>query len=130
MPSQTFNFAFTPVYRALALPFGVTPTRSTVSVSATDLIVRYGPWRVETVRSNIADVEMTGPYHLVKTAGPARLSFADRGLTFASNAERGVCITFLEPIVGADPRGMIRSPNLTLTVEDCAALLETLARTG
>ena len=49
------------------------------------LIARFGPWQVQTALDNIADVSITGPYTFVKTAGPAHLSLADRGLTFATN---------------------------------------------
>ena len=37
-----------------------------------------------------------------KTAGP-RLAITDRGLTFATNGERGVRIDFRTPVPGLDP---------------------------
>jgi hypothetical protein len=60
---------------------------------------------------------VTGPYGFVKTAGPAHLSFADRGLTLATNGDRGLCIRFVEPVAGIDPWGRIRHPGVTVTVE-------------
>ena len=58
-----------------------------------------------------------------KTAGPARLGITDRGLTFASNGDRGVCINFHSPVPGI---GRIRHPELTVTVLDVDALLNAL----
>jgi hypothetical protein len=83
---------------------------------------------VRTPTSNIARVEVTGPYAFLKTAGPARLGITDRGLTFASNGERGVCITFHSPVPGIDPFGRIRHPDLTVTVLDVDGLMKALAR--
>ena len=77
--------------------------------------------------SNITAVELTGPYRFHRTAGPARYSLADRGLTFATNGDRGVCITFREPIAGLEPTGRLLHPNLTLTVADCEGLAHALA---
>jgi hypothetical protein len=41
-------------------------------------------------------------------AGPARLSLADRGLTFATTTRTGLCITFRSPVPGIDPWGIFR----------------------
>ena len=79
-----FAFAFTPAYQAAALPFGITPWTAWVEVSE-DLHVRFGPWSLTTPVSNIAGTDITGDYAFVKIAGPAHLSFADRGVTFATN---------------------------------------------
>jgi hypothetical protein len=125
---RTFDFAFAPSHRRAARLFGVTPDRAIVTVTDREFCVRYGPWFVATSRENIVDVRITGPYRWFKTAGPARLGITDRGLTFASNRERGVELHFREPIVGIEPTGRLRHPNLTLTVADCTALAELLAR--
>jgi hypothetical protein len=63
-----------------------------------------------------------------KVLGPPHLSFRDRGLTFATNQERGVCVRFHEPVAGIDPRGWIRHPGLTVTVEDPEALIAAIER--
>ncbi len=126
MEYMEFPFAFASAYLRLSRPFGVTPATSQVSVAGPDLSVRFGPWRISTVLGNIAHVEITGPYRFIKTAGPARLSVADRGLTFATNNERGVCLAFHRPIRGGEPTGLLRHPNLTLTVADCDALIQAL----
>ncbi|MCT7661142.1 hypothetical protein [Mycobacterium deserti] len=126
MTTQRFVFRFSQAYRLAALPFGVAPSRCEVCIDDGRIGVRFGWWRVETTRDNIVDVAITGPYSFVKTAGPAHLSFADRGLTFASNGERGVCMEFRRPVPGIDPTGLIRHPNLTVTVADCDGLAAAL----
>ncbi len=70
------------------------------------------------VTHNVIGWELSGPYAFAKTAGPARLSFADKGLTFATNHRAGVCLKFATPIRGIDPLGLIRHPGLTLTPAD------------
>ncbi|WP_428343010.1 hypothetical protein [Mycobacterium sp.] len=127
MTDQTFRFRFSPAYQLAALPFGVTPSRCVVTVGAGRLLARFGSWRVAFELNNIADVDVTGPYQFVKTAGPARLSLADRGLTFASNSDRGVFVSLRKPVPGIEPTGLIRHPNLTLTVADCYGLIQALA---
>jgi hypothetical protein len=124
MPTR-FPFRFDPTYRRLARLFGVTPERAWVELSEEALEARYGPWSVRTPVHNIAGAEVTGPYSFFKTAGPPRLAITDRGLTFASNADRGVCITFRSPVAGI---GRIRHPELTVTVLDVDGLAEALAR--
>ncbi len=86
------------------------------------LDVRFGPWRLSTPLENVSDAAVTGPYALWKTAGPARLAVTDRGLTFATNGARGVRISFRRPVRGIEPLGVIRHPELTVTVADVAAL--------
>jgi hypothetical protein len=108
----------------------VTPDRAWVDLGEDELEARYGPWRVRTPMSNIAGVDVTGPYSLLKTAGPARLAITDRGLTFASNRDRGVCISFRSPVAGIDPFGGMRHPELTVTVLDVDGLVKALAARG
>jgi hypothetical protein len=129
MARHTFRFAFALPYRVAALPFGVTPATARVVVDE-DLRVTFGPWRLRTPLANIAGVEVTGPYSLIKTAGPAHLSFSDRGLTFATNGRRGVCVRFDEPVRGIEPTGRLRHPGVTLTVADVEGLATLLRRRG
>lgn len=121
-------FRFDRSYLRLARLFGVTPDRAWVDVGRDELDARFGRWRVRTPLSNIAGAEVTGPYAYLKTAGPARLSVTDRGLTFATNGDRGVCISFQSPVTGIDRSGRIRHPELTVTVLDVDGLLRELAR--
>ena len=127
MPTR-FPFRFDSAYRRLAWLFGVTPERAWVDLGEEELEARYGPWRVRTPVRNIAAAEVSGPYAFLKTAGPARLAITDRGLTFASNGDRGVRITFHSPVPGIDPFGRIRHPEFTVTVLDVDGLVEALAR--
>lgn len=124
---SSFRFRFDPAYRAAALLFGVMPATASVVVEGDELRARFGPWRVRTPSSNIAGTEVSGPYSFVKTAGPAHLSFTDRGVTFATNGERGLCIRFREPVRALDPTGRLRHPGLTVTVDDVEGLAAALA---
>ena len=118
MDAQRFPFAFDPTYRRLSRPFGVTPESAWVEVGADQFRARFGRWRVTTPLTNVVGAEVTGPYALVKTAGPARLAITDRGLTFATNGHRGVRVDFRTPVTGVDPWRLIKHPELTVTVED------------
>jgi hypothetical protein len=81
---------------------------------------------VRTPLSNVVGAEITGPYSFAKVAGPAHLSFKDRGLTFATTTKRGVCIRFREPVKGISPFGLVRHPALTVTVRPAEELVQAL----
>ncbi|MET0864507.1 MAG: hypothetical protein ABWZ98_09245 [Nakamurella sp.] len=130
MTARAFTFDFDDRYRRFGAVFGISPDSSLVTVADASLTARFGPWLLTTELTNIADAELTGPYSLLKTIGPARLSIADRGLTFASNNRRGVCLRFHRRVPGIDPTGTIKHPNLTVTVRDCAGLLAALNMVG
>lgn len=121
-----YAFRWEPLYRWAALPFGVTPANAWVEVDDRSLTIRFGPWKLHTALANVASCEQSGDYALVKTAGPARLSLVDRGVTFATNHERGLCIRFVEPVPAIDPLGRIEHPGATVTVQDVDALAEHL----
>jgi hypothetical protein len=123
---ERFDFHFDAAYRLAARPFGITPARAWVQVDDQHLVASYGPWRLRTTRANISRVEITGPYRFYRTAGPARLGVTDAGLTFASNGERGVLISFYERVPAIDPLGLIRHPELTVTVADVNGLVRAL----
>jgi hypothetical protein len=125
---RRFEFRFTPLYRLLALPFGVTASTSEVRVDATHLRIRFGPWRVRTPLRNVRSTTVTRSFSLLKSAGPAHLSFADFGMTCATNGEQGLCIRFREPVRGMEPFGALRHPAVTVTVEDGKQLARVLKR--
>ena len=127
---MTFDFSFDSLHRAFALPFGVTPGNARVDVEGGRLAARFGLWRVDTPVTNVAGTEVTGPYSALKTIGPAHLSLADRGLTFSTNARRGLCIRFHEPVRGLAPTDRLRHPALTVTVADVDGLAAALAEAG
>ncbi|MFL6138753.1 MAG: hypothetical protein ACJ74O_13260 [Frankiaceae bacterium] len=126
MTPQAFPFRWTTAYRVLALPFGVTPGNARVVVDDVNIEARFGPWLVRSVLTNVASVEASGPYSLPRTAGPAHLSLADRGLTFATNPRAGACIRFRTPVPGIEPTGRLLHPGLTVTVEDVDGLIALL----
>jgi hypothetical protein len=121
-----FDLAFEPAYRRLARPLRVTPETAWVEVGDRTFEARFGPWRVLTPLANVKDAEVTGPYAFWKTAGPARLAITDRGLTFATNGNRGVRIEFEQPVTGLDPLGILRHPELTVTVANVEGLANLL----
>jgi hypothetical protein len=123
----TFDFSFDLVHRAFGLPFGITPRTAGVEVEGDRLLARFGLWRLSTSLDNVEGTEVTGPYSPFKTIGPAHLSVADRGLTFATNARRGLCIRFREPVPAIEPTGRLRHPGLTVTVADVDGLAAALA---
>lgn len=120
--TDRFSFAFDSRYAVPARLLGVRPDSAWVEVTDERITARFGPWKVETERSNVAEVSTSGPYSIPKTIGPAHLSFRDRGLTFATNPHAGACLQFREPVRGIDPLGLIRHPGLTVTVEHPDAL--------
>ncbi|GAA2150678.1 hypothetical protein GCM10009844_31910 [Nocardioides koreensis] len=121
-----FPFRFDPTYRLPALVFGIVPATAWVEVDDQELRARFGPWSLRTPRSNISSATETGGFSFVKTAGPAHLSFTDRGVTFATNGARAVCVQFHSPVRAIDPTGRIRHPGATFTVADPPALLAAL----
>lgn len=124
--SQRFPFAFTPGYRYAGWPFGVRPSTTYVDVSPSELRISFGPWRLLTPRTNVRAVDVSGGYSFLKTAGPAHLSLADRGVTFATNPDRGLCIAFERSVRAIEPTGRILHPAATVTVEDVDGLAAAL----
>ena len=117
-----FAFQFDPSYERLSKLFGVTPENAWVEVGDELFEAYFGRWRVRTPITNITTVEVTGPYRFWKTAGPARLGVTDLGLTFATNGDRGVLVTFRDKVPGMEPTGRMKHPELTVTVEDIDGL--------
>jgi hypothetical protein len=125
---ERFEFAWAPVYRTAARLFGVTPSSAWVEIADAELEARFGAWKVRTPLANVDAVAVTGPYRFVKTAGPARLGITDRGLTFASNGDRGVRISFKSAVRGIARTDLLRHPELTVTVADPERLVELLTK--
>lgn len=125
---ERFEFAFSRAYRLPALAVGVTPATAYVGVAGDRLTVRFGPWRLETALDNVAGHELTGGFAFVRTAGPPHLSLADRGVSFCTNADRALCLRFVEPVRVLDPTGRLRHPGATVTVADPARLAAALDR--
>ncbi|GAA4114968.1 hypothetical protein GCM10022415_11190 [Knoellia locipacati] len=113
---RRFDFAFAPAYRLPAMLFGIRPETAWVDVGDDELRVRFGPWRLTTALENITGCEESGGFAWIKTAGPPHLSLTDRGVTFATNGDRALCVTFRDPVPGIDPTRTIKHPGATLTV--------------
>ncbi len=126
--THRFPFRFDRRYRVLGLPFGVTAATTAVELDDDELRVRFGPWRLRTPVANLADVSTSGGYALLKTAGPPHLSFSDRGISFATNGDRGACVSFHEPVGGIEPTGRLRHPGATLTVADVDGFVAAVRR--
>jgi len=112
-----FEMAFDPRFRLPLAALGVNPATAHVTLTPGRLVACFGPWVCRTAPSNVGAVSLTGPYHWYRAIGP-RLSLADHGLTFGTTATGGVCLQLRDPVPGIDPIGLIRHPNLTLTVAD------------
>ena len=125
-----FPFRFAATYRLPALAAGVTPMTAYVEVGESELVVRFGLWRLRTELTNIAGAQRTGGFAYLKTAGPPHLSFTDKGVTFATNGEDAVCVRFHDPVTVLDPTGRVRHPGATMTVADPEALLARLDLRG
>ncbi len=124
---EYFPFAAPPrtgLARMLRL-VGLPRPRDGVRVDDARLEAVFGPWRVATTIGNVAAADVGGPYTEWKALG-ARLSLADRGLTFGTNATSGVCIRFREPVPGIEPSGLLRHPGLTVTVAQPQLLVHRL----
>ena len=115
---QRFEFAYEGGVGRIARVLRLDERRAFVELSATELVARLGPWRVSTPLSNITALSITGPYASWKVVAVPHLSFADRGLTFGTNARRGVCIGFRDPVPGMEPTARLRHPGLTVTLSD------------
>jgi hypothetical protein len=111
-----FDRRFAPIWGAL----GARPGRDGVRVTDDELEASYGHFSFSTPLHNVAGGHITERYRWYTAVG-VRLSFADDGLTFGTNRDRGVCIHFHEPI----PKVVGRRDHsaVTVTVEDCEGLV-------
>jgi hypothetical protein len=129
-PTQTLRFPF--AFERRVLPFslfaGVLPLTSGVELDADSLRIRFGVWSLTTPLDNVADVSLTGPYQLLRVAGPPHLSLRDTGITFATNTRRGVCVAFHEPVPAALPVPLLRHKAATITVVEPEAFADALRR--
>ncbi|HEY8547365.1 MAG TPA: hypothetical protein VIL36_20025 [Acidimicrobiales bacterium] len=103
------------------------PNTAHVEIGDGELHVRFGLWSLRTPVANVASTEVTGPYRWWKVAGPARLSLADGGVTFATTTRKGLCIQFREPVPAALPKELLHHRSVTVTVADPETLAAALA---
>ena len=114
---ETFEFAFAERYRPMLRLIGVTPNTALVTVGDDELRVRFGSWRLHTPLTNVEGFERSGDYQWFKAIG-ARGSFADKGVTFGTNTDAGVCVRFADPVPALLPGGLMAHPGMTVTVAD------------
>ncbi len=122
--SQMFRYAFDAKLAPFWAPFGARPSKDGVTISDDDLFVASFGWlRVETPLANVDGAHVTTGYRWWTAAG-ARMSFADDGLTFGTNTDRGVCVHFKTKV----PSRLRRSGHsaLTVTVADVDGLVAAL----
>ena len=75
---EQFEFVFDSQFRPFLALIGVTPVTPHATLTAEQLVARFGPWTCETPIDNVRYVCCTGPYHWYKAIGPCG-SFVDRG---------------------------------------------------
>ena len=124
--SQVFRYAIDLKLAPFWAPFGVRPSKDGVTLTDDGrLLATFGLLRIETPLSNIDDAHVTRGYRWWTAAG-ARLSAADDGLTFGTNADGGVCVHFRERV----PSVLRRRGHsaLTVTVADLDGLASVLNR--
>ena len=126
----TFPFAIDPALTPIGRLFGVVTERTDVQVDDEEFVAHFGIWSMRVPLTNVAGTTVTGPYQRWRVAGGPRLSLADRGLTFATTTERGLCIRFVAPMPAPWPGGVPRVTALTVTVADPEGLAEMLATAG
>jgi hypothetical protein len=114
---ETFEFAFAQRYRPILRLLGVTPNTALVTVGDDELRVRFGRWRLSTPIDNVVGLERSGDYRWYKAIG-ARGSLADKGVTFGTNTDAGVCVRFAEPVSALLPGDVMPHPGMTVTVAD------------
>jgi hypothetical protein len=122
----SWDFAFDRTAAPLLRLIGVSPDTTRVRVGDGVFEVAYGPWRLRTPLANVSGASVTGPYTWVRTIG-AHLSLVDRGVTFGTNAERGVCVRFDAPVPALLPVRALRHPAVTVTVADPESLAACLS---
>lgn len=126
--ARRFEFCFDPRFRLPLALLGIRPATAGVTVDAAEVVVRFGPWRLRTVRGNVVGVDRSGPYRWWRAIGP-RLSLVDGGVTFGSATADGVCIRLATPVPALAPGPWLRHPAVTVTVADPEALADCLRPT-
>jgi hypothetical protein len=118
--AEFFPFAVDKRLAPFWLPFGFRPGRDGVTVTDDGtFLARFGFFRLETPLANIDEAHVTRDYRWWTAAG-ARMSWADKGLTFGTNRSAGVCVHFRDPV--PSPLRRQGHPALTVTVADVDGL--------
>jgi hypothetical protein len=124
MPDERFVFEFDPRFRRILRPLGVTEETAEVVLTDQMFVARFGRLGTRTPLENVADASIISGFRWYKVIG-ARLSLADRGVTFGTTTRAGVCVRFHRP-VAALLGDKVRHPGLTVTVADPEGLVAAL----
>jgi len=92
--SRVFRYAIDVKLAPFWAPFGVRPWRDGVTLTDDGRFeATFGFLRIATPIDNVREAHVLTGFRWWTAAG-ARLSFADDGLTFGTNADGGVCVHF------------------------------------
>ncbi|HZM57894.1 MAG TPA: hypothetical protein VFC03_23035 [Acidimicrobiales bacterium] len=122
--AEHFGYDIDRRYLPVLLPFLVRPSRDGVTLTDEgSLVATFGFLQVVTPLNNVVGAHLTQDYRWWTAVG-ARMSRADDGLTFGTNARAGVCIHFDQKV----PSRLRRSGHsaLTVTVADLQGLIMAL----
>jgi hypothetical protein len=118
---QVFRYATDLRLALFWAPFGVRPGHDGVTLTDDGrFVATFGFLRIETPVANLAGAHVTDGYRWWTAAG-ARRSFVDDGLTFGTNAQRGVCVHFRDPV--PSPLRRAGHSAVTVTVADPEGLV-------
>jgi hypothetical protein len=126
VPTERFPFATEAPWSRLLPPALREPPRAVVECNDIGLSARYGPFTVTTPWRNVAGASVTGPFRWFRVIGP-RLSLGDRGVTFGTATQAGVCVRFHRPVAALFGRRQVH-PGLTVTVADPEGLLAAIGQ--
>ncbi len=122
--SQFFKYAIDAKLAPFWAPFAVRPSKDGVTLTDDGrFIATFGLVKLATPVDNIDGAHITTGYRWWTSVG-ARRSFVDDGLTFGTNASKGVCVHFQSKVPSALRRGGHSA--LTVTVADAEGLVAAL----
>jgi len=122
--ARHFGYDIDMKYFPVLLPFLLRPTKDGVTLTDEgSFVATFGFLQVVTPLQNVVGAHRTQDYRWWTAVG-ARMSRADDGLTFGTNARAGVCIHFDQKV----PSRLRRSGHsaLTVTVADLQGLIAAL----
>ena len=122
--AEHFGYDIDRRYLPLLLPFLVRPSKDGVTLTDEgSFVATFGFLKIATPLSNVIGAHLTQDYRWWTAVG-ARMSRADDGLTFGTNARAGVCIHFDQKV----PSRLRRSGHsaLTVTIADLQGLITAL----
>ena len=129
METHHFPLRLDPPWRWALRLIGVRPGAAQVELTDDGrLIATYGRLGVETTIANIKGYRRTGPYRWWKAIGP-RASLVDRGFTFGTSSQPGICLCFDDWVESGYVRGG-RMESLTVMVKDGGGLARALEKCG